>query len=386
MTVQEVLYKPANVTRCSSIFSTKEDGLMETHSIFTLAHEKEDEYSDFESQLNRIKEAFSQWKAEKKESQTVLLRFFLSDAANQASFIRKEDFCNCAISIVQQPSLDQKSKIMLWSYDIENVNINNTNSLYAVSHNGYTHYWTGNQYINQGDSEYQTRQLLEQYVENLRKEGVSFTEDCIRTWFFVQDIDSNYRGVVVGRRDYFEEIGLTPSTHYITSTGIEGKGSETEAKVLFDAYSVKGLQKKQQQYLYAKDFLNPTHEYGVTFERGVKVKYGDRDHLYISGTASINNKGEVVHVGDIRKQTLRMLENVNELLKEGDASPEDTAVAIVYLRDLTDYNTVKNIFNKSNFNKTPKVFVLAPVCRPTWLIEMECIAIRPSYDKEYRNF
>ena len=66
-------------------------------------------------------------------------------------------------------------------------------------------------------------------------------------------------------------------------------------------------------YLYAPTHLNPTYEYGVSFERGTYVDYGDRRQVFISGTASINHRGEVVYPGDIRKQTERMWENVETL-------------------------------------------------------------------------
>ena len=60
-----------------------------------------------------------------------------------------------------------------------------------------------------------------------------------------------------------------------------------------DTYAVKGLQPGQIQFLYAPTHLNPTYEYGVTFERGTAVTYGDRKQIFISGTASIDNKGEI---------------------------------------------------------------------------------------------
>ena len=48
---------------------------------------------------------------------------------------------------------------------------------------------------------------------------------------------------------------------------------------------------------------------------------------------------------------------------------------IVYLRDPSDYDAVKAMYDEK-FPNVPKVIVLAPVCRPTWLIEMECIAVK----------
>ena len=150
-------------------------------------------------------------------------------------------------------------------------------------------------------------------------------------------------------------------------------------------YALTGFEPSQQRYLYAPTHLNPTYEYGVTFERGTVMEYGDRAHVFISGTASINNKGEVVHVGNIVKQAERMWENVGVLLEEGGASFDDVMQIIVYLRDICDYQTVKEMFDR-RFPDTPKVITLAPVCRPTWLIEMECIAVKKRCNEKYRDF
>ena len=149
-------------------------------------------------------------------------------------------------------------------------------------------------------------------------------------------------------------------------------------------YALTGFEPQQQRYLYAPTHLNKTVEYGVTFERATLMQYGDRNHIYISGTASINNKGEVVHVGDVERQTLRMWENVEKLLEEGGMGFEDIMQIIVYLRDCADYQLVQRMFAEK-FPDKPCVITLAPVCRPTWLIEMECIAVKAS-QSEYRNF
>ena len=150
-------------------------------------------------------------------------------------------------------------------------------------------------------------------------------------------------------------------------------------------YALKGFKPEQQRYLYAATHLNRTSEYGVTFERGTLLKFGDRNHAIISGTASINNKGEVMHVGNIEMQTRRMWENVEKLLEEAGMTMSDAAQLIVYLRDGSDYETVSRMFSEK-FPNIPTVFALAPVCRPAWLIEMECMAIRPAANPDYNDF
>ena len=115
------------------------------------------------------------------------------------------------------------------------------------------------------------------------------------------------------------------------------------------------------------------------------MQYGDRSQIYISGTASINNKGEVMYEGDVKKQTERMWENVEKLLEEGGATYADVMQIIVYLRDISDYELVSRLF-RERMPDIPTVFTLAPVCRPTWLVEMECIAVTKNGNASFRNF
>ena len=191
----------------------------------------------------------------------------------------------------------------------------------------------------------------------------------------MRDVDTQYNGLVKSRRECFTEQGLTSDTHYIASTGIGGTPADPKALIQLGAYALTGFQPQQQRYLYAPTHLNRTSDYGVTFERGTLMKYGDRNHAYISGTASIDNHGEVLYVGDIKRQTERMWENVEKLLEEGGMSYSDVMQIVVYLRDGADYQVVDNMF-KTRFPDIPYVVTLAPVCRPTWLVEMECIAVK----------
>ena len=145
------------------------------------------------------------------------------------------------------------------------------------------------------------------------------------------------------------------------------------------------MKPEQIQFLYAPTHLNPTYEYGVTFERGTAVHYADRTQVFISGTASIDNKGNILYPGDICQQAARMLRNISALLTEAGATTEDIQQAIVYLRDTADYQVVEH-FLAENYPGLPHIIVHAPVCRPGWLIEMECIAVVPSENTAFGVF
>lgn len=342
----------------------------------------------YEEQLNAVLNTYDDLlEKELKGAVAVFKRYFLSDAANQADTLLAltTEGSDCALSVVEQPPLDG-TKIALWVYLLTDVQTQVLhNGLFEVRHGAYRHLWSGSAFNRAANSEYQTRLLLNDYVMQLMEQGCKLADHCIRTWFFVQNIDVNYAGVVKARNEVFITQNLTEKTHYISSTGICGRHADPKVLVQMDTYAVDGVSPEQTHFLYAPTHLNPTYEYGVSFERGTYVDYADRRQVFISGTASINNKGEVVYPGDIRKQTKRMWENVEALLKEADCTFDDLGQMIVYLRDSADYTVVKKMYDE-RFPSTPKVFVHAPVCRPGWLIEMECMGVKSCKNEGYAPF
>ncbi|MBO4551474.1 MAG: hypothetical protein J5733_12150 [Bacteroidaceae bacterium] len=341
----------------------------------------------FMQQFRRICQAEKQLleSEDLKGAKPVFKRYFLSDATNQRPLMPQDDACT--VSYIQQPPLDG-SKLALWLYLQSGTDITpnaDEKRSTIVRHNGYEHLWTMGMTTSDGSSYGQSEQLLVDYAKLLEEHDMTLEDNCIRTWFYVRDVDTQYKGLVVARWENFTLHGLTPETHYIASTGIGGNPSDPKAIIQLGCYALKGFKPEQQRYLYAASHLNRTSEYGVTFERGTLLQFGDRNHAIISGTASINNKGEVMHEGNIEMQTKRMWENVEKLLEEAGMTMNDAAQLIVYLRDGSDFEKVKEMFSQK-YPNVPTVFTLAPVCRPSWLIEMECMAIKANTDNRFGDF
>ena len=331
----------------------------------------------FQQQLDAVLDCYEQLKRQELKGATaVLKRYFLSDVANQADDVLLADTSDCAKSIIGQAPLDG-SKISLWVYMMSNVNTRLLPSgLYEAAHGQFRHLWNASAHNTAQNSEYQTRLLFNEYIMQLAQEGCTLADNYIRTWLFVNDVDVNYGGVVAARNKIFFTQGLTEDTHYIASTGIGGRAQDAKVMTQMDNYAIAGINPEQIHYLYAPTHLNRTSDYGVSFERGTYIDYRDRRHVIISGTASINNKGQIEHPKDIVKQTHRMWDNVEALLKEADTSYNEVAVMIVYLRDFADYDVVRRLYEE-RFPDKPRIIVHAPVCRSGWLIEMECMAIKP---------
>lgn len=342
----------------------------------------------FRQQLDAVLDAYQQLISDRlKGAVAVFKRYFLSDAANQADEVLAADTSDCAKSLIQQPPLDG-TKVALWAYLMTGVSTRLTDGgLYEVADAGaqpspYRHLWNGSAHNLAANSEYQTRLLFNEYVMQLMQEGCTLASNCIRTWLFVNDIDLNYGGVVRARNQVFFTQGLTHDTHFIASTGIGGRAQDPCVLTQMDNYAIAGISPEQVHYLYAPTHLNRTSDYGVSFERGTTVDYGDRRHVFISGTASIDNKGQIVHERDVTLQTQRMWENVGALLAEADCGYDDVTHLIVYLRDMADYGVVSQLFAK-RFPDKPFVIVHAPVCRSGWLVEMECMAVKAVTDNRF---
>ena len=295
-------------------------------------------------QLDAVMSAYQELLSSVPDAQAVFKRYFLSDAANQADDVVVADVTDCAKSIIQQAPLNG-TKIALWVWLMTGVQTGMTASgLYEIRHSSFRHLFNASAHNLAANSEYQMRLLFNEYVMQLAEEGCKLSENCIRTWLFVNDIDLNYGGVVRARNQVFFTQGLTVNTHFIASTGIGGRQQDTNVLAQMDNYAIAGISQEQIHYLYAPTHLNRTSDYGVSFERGTYVDYADRRHVFISGTASINNKGEVMFPKDIVKQTARMIENVETLLAEAECTLDDANEMIVYLRDVADYQVVRDVF------------------------------------------
>jgi len=129
--------------------------------------------------------------------------------------------------------------------------------------------------------------------------------------------------------------------------------------------------------------LCEAYDYGKpsAFSRAMKVKCGNVVTIYVSGTASIDEKGVSLHIGDLKAQMDRMYQNVTMLLETEGADWHDVVRTTYYLRDIDrDYDPF-NVYRCDFYEKVGLPFppastgVEARLCRPELLIEMEAIAM-----------
>ena len=170
---------------------------------------------DFLAQANAVLQRYASLAA---DFAPIFLRFHLSDVTTQAPLLRSllvsKGLLDCASIVGQCPLNGGKLALEAW----------------LQCRQPLPNRW---RFINCGTtplqgSHAQTRQA---FAELERLAGGEVGEQVVRTWLYCRDIDNNYGGLVHGRIEYFNSIGLTAKTHYIASTGIEGK-AESPAQLV----------------------------------------------------------------------------------------------------------------------------------------------------------
>ena len=129
--------------------------------------------------------------------------------------------------------------------------------------------------------------------------------------------------------------------------------------------------------------LNEAYAYAKpsSFSRGMRIDLNGLTILLISGTASIDERGVSVHVGDFRAQMRRTLENITGLLESEGCTWHDIVRTSCYLRDIDrDYEAFNEertaFFAKQGLDPLPaSTGIQAKLCRPELLVEIEAIAM-----------
>ena len=316
----------------------------------------------------------------------ILLRFHLSDVTNQRHILDKLLAGRQAfISVTGQLPVGN-SRLALEAWHWHGVSKKLDAAALDVRMANYSPCWFRQDQLTASGSYDQTAEEFALLKNFLAARNANVADHTVRTWLYCRDVDNNYAGLVHARNDFFAENGLTRDTHFIASTGIEGQSARPDRLVRMDSINIPGLENGQTVYLSAPEMLSPTAIYGVSFERGTKIVFGDRSHIFISGTASIDHEGKVLHLYDVVKQTGRMLDNIEALLNKADADAGDIKIAALYLRDPADAAAVLPVIRERFGESLPLVAMKAPVCRPEWLVEMECIAVNSNGDKKFKAF
>lgn len=147
---------------------------------------------------------------------------------------------------------------------------------------------------------------------------------------------------------------------------------ETVAQAPVKVNAITNLGVLNEAYAYAKP---------SSFSRGLRIDLNGVTILLISGTASIDESGVSVHIGDFRAQMRRTLSNITGLLAAEGCTWHNIVRTTCYLRDIErDYDAFNEertaFYKEQGLDPLPaSTGIQAILCRPELLIEIEAIAM-----------
>lgn len=241
--------------------------------------------------------------------------------------------------------------------------------------------------------------VFRQSGELLARAGMAWP-NVVRTWWYLSGITDpegktqRYMEMNRARADAF--AGLQFGNHHLqvapghsgfpASTGIgmtAGTGLSLATLALkTDRREVTLLPLENPLQTPAYDYAARYSPVSPKFARAMTLVLPDYLTTWISGTASITHS-EVRHPGDIVGQTEQTLDNIAALiapenfarhgLPDTRASLRDLAKVRVYVKRAADYAACRAVCEQ-RLGNLPAVYVIADVCRPELLVEIEGVA------------
>ena len=194
-----------------------------------------------------------------------------------------------------------------------------------------------------------------------------------RTWLWLGDILSWYDDFNRVRSQFFAAHGLidraTGPIRVPASTGI-GIRPAGAPQCSMDTYAVVG-EKRRLEFFMAGGRQNAAMAYGSAFSRAARCSSPSGDVVFISGTAAIDTTGASVHVGDAAKQLEATVANVRAIMASAGAADADVVQAIIYCKTPDVERLVQSACSDLPW---PRLVMLADVCRPELLVEIEVTA------------
>lgn len=113
------------------------------------------------------------------------------------------------------------------------------------------------------------------------------------------------------------------------------------------------------------------------YSNGVKVKLADATLLFISGVVAFDSDGGVVGKGDIRAQTIQVMENLKAILASEGATFDDIVKVTNYYIDIHQYPIIAEVRRRyfGSWMPASTGVEVRKLIQDDLLVEIEAIAV-----------
>ena len=229
----------------------------------------------------------------------------------------------------------------------------------------------------------QSEAMFRQAERLLRAQGSTY-QDVVRTWIYISDILDWYDDFNTVRNHCYSEYGFIDPTgsqkpaeqiYLPASTGIEGKTPFGRAATM-DLFAVhrSPASSIKVRPIHSPKQLSP-FRYGSAFSRAVVIEDAESKLIFVSGTASIDENGKSVFIGNPAQQMQQTFQVISDLIAPEGAQLQDICEATVFLKRRQDFSIYQKIMAQVDILNAPSVNVVADVCRAELLFEIDAVFI-----------
>lgn len=209
----------------------------------------------------------------------------------------------------------------------------------------------------------------------------------LRIWNYFPGINENNRHAVeryktfcAGRHDALMNLlQIEQELPAASAIGTNSKG----LLIYLIAAKQPGIQVENPRQVSAFKYPPIYGNKSPSFSRATYKAWGDNQHFYVSGTASVVGH-ETRHPDDKIAQLDETLVNIQSLLDECHKHDlpvrtiQDLTLLKVYVRDPRDYAAIRRHLNDKLNGKVPLVILQGDICRSDLLLELEGIYTTPA--------
>jgi enamine deaminase RidA (YjgF/YER057c/UK114 family) len=293
------------------------------------------------------------------------------------------------LAVIAQRPLDAEFAAEVTFVDAESVKITRNNGYITLNNkillSGALYTSTSDSIATQSDG------IFQRLGDILQNDGFEIN-DIVRQWNFIEKIThlsnsgQNYQQFNDARSRFYAKAdwanGYPAATGIGTKCGgvtimVDAVKQSNECSTPIDNPLQVSAHAYSQRVLIDGDTAR--HKSTPKFERARKLDIEGCSMIYVSGTAAI--RGEESCKADIEEQTALTMENIAKLADKEtleaygvkEAAELEYKMLRIYLKHNFNLEVVKSWF-ETYYPSTPKVFLLADICREELLIEIEGIA------------
>lgn len=220
----------------------------------------------------------------------------------------------------------------------------------------------------------QATEIFGEIERILAEHGLTFA-NVVRTWFYNDNINDWYAEFNSARTRFFETRHVF-ETFLPASTGI-GHSNPFGAALVCGFFAMKAKGDSAGKEIVRSPLQTDAMTYRSSFSRAAETHSASGRRLFVSGTASIlPDSSDVAYLDDPERQIDCAMRAALAIVESRGMTKRDVNRAIVYLKKPEYHDLWQAWLRRQDLPANYATELVAEVCRPEWLFEVELDAVK----------